>query len=58
MMENLKEKYKLLEKPNIKSGLVQSGKVVEATQATLKQYRQCQCKRCKQNSENNSLKSN
>ena len=56
-MENLKEKYKLLEKPNLKSGLVQGIKVVEATQANLKQYRQCQCKRCKQNSENNSLKS-
>ena len=57
-MVKLREEYKLLQKQNIKPGLVQAGKIGEATQASLQQYRQCQCKKCQNNSENNSLKSN
>ena len=52
-MVNLREKYKLLEKSNIKAGLVQSGNVGAATQASQK----CSCKRCRGNSSNNSMKS-
>jgi len=57
-MVKLREEYKLLQKQNIKPGLVQAGKIGEATEASLQQYRQCQCKKCQKNSENNSLKSN
>ena len=62
-MKKLREEYKLLQKQNIKPGLVQAGKIGEATQASLQQYRQCQCKKCQTKMaekmpENNSLKSN
>lgn len=47
--QKYRQRYKLLLKENIAAGLGGVGGVGMATQAALKQYRQCDCERCQEN---------